>query len=139
MTKTERPILFVDDSTEDHLLVREAVREAGCLAPVHWASRVDEAVAYLSGQPPPLPAFVLLDIQMPRKTGFELLLWLRGRAEDLHRLPVIMFTTSNDAAEMRKAYDGGANSFLVKPIGFDELLETMRKTTSFWLGVNRAP
>lgn len=137
-------ILVVDDSEQDVALLKEACREAGCSASLRMAYGVDQAVAYFQGSGEfsdrwahPLPALVLLDIQMPGRNGFDLLEWLRKRPEDFHRVPVVMLTTSHDFVEIRRAYDMGANSFLVKPTEFDELVEAMRQVTGYWLSRNR--
>ncbi len=97
---------------------------------------MDAAIGWLHANPP--PALVLLDLQMPVKDGFELLSWIRARREDWHRVPVVMLTTSHDYVEIRRAYDLGANSFLVKPTGFEELSDLLAATCEYWLGRNRA-
>lgn len=137
-------VLLVDDSEQDIELVKEACRDAGCQAALTPVRSVDEAIAYFEGrgqysdrEAHPMPALVLLDIQMPGRSGFELLQWVRKRQEEWHRLPIIMLTTSHDFVEIRKAYDMGANSFLVKPTGFDELTQAMRQVMGYWLERNR--
>jgi CheY-like chemotaxis protein len=137
-------ILVVDDSEQDIELLKEACRDAECRGVLTPVRSVDEAISYFEGRGKygdrdahPLPALVLLDIQMPSRSGFELLQWLRRRAEEWHRVPVIMLTTSHDFVEIRKAYDMGANSFLVKPTGFDDLTQAMRQVMGYWLERNR--
>jgi CheY-like chemotaxis protein len=135
MKASGRVILLVDDSEEDHLLVKAALKECGVDNPVETASSVDSAIARLAGGAP--PALVFLDLQMPLKDGLQLLSWIRGRKEAWSRLPVVMLTTSHADAEIRRAYDLGANSFLVKSTGYDELCDMLRRACSYWLELNR--
>jgi CheY-like chemotaxis protein len=82
----------------------------------------DDAVAYLSGDAPyenraayPMPNVLLLDIKLPRRSGFEVLEWVRRQKSNLRRLPVVMLTSSRHSADINRAYDLGANSYLAKP------------------------
>jgi CheY-like chemotaxis protein len=137
-------ILIVDDSEQDVELLREAFKETGRPVKILSSESVERAQDYLVGRGEfadrkahPLPRLILLDIQMPLKDGFELLFWLRGRGDDLKRLPVIMMTTSHASNDIRRAYDSGANSFLVKPTGFDELVKVVARIGDYWLDSNR--
>jgi DNA-binding response OmpR family regulator len=111
---------------------------------LRWATGVDQATAYFQAKPPfgdrlknPPPSLVLLDIQLVRGDGFELLSWVRAQSAEWRRIPVIMLTTSNDRAEINRAYDLGANSYLVKPTGFDELCRMIGSLSEYWLKSNR--
>lgn len=141
MLKPKKSILVVDDSSQDTALLREAFREAGCQAPVIESGSVDDAISFFEAKGPHAgaepPSLVLLDLQMPLKNGFEFLNWLRARPEPWHRVPVIMLTTSHDYVEINKAYDLGANSFLVKPTDFTELVGAAREIMAYWLERNR--
>jgi CheY-like chemotaxis protein len=130
----DKTILLVDDSDQDLLLISTALGEHAC-GKIVPAESVDAAIKYLQNSPP--PALVLLDIQMPLKDGFELLAWIRARKEDWHRVPIVMLTTSHDYVEIRRAYDLGANSFLVKPTGYEELKTLLKQACEYWLGPNR--
>jgi DNA-binding response OmpR family regulator len=144
-TKQAAPsVLFVDDSSQDLELVKAAFEEARSDAQIRCVQTVAAAKAYLLGRPPydnrgdnPAPTIVLLDIQIPGEDGFALLSWLRGRKEDWRQVPVIMLTASHAFSAIRKAYDAGANSFLVKPAGFDELVKMVTDLSRFWLKHNR--
>jgi CheY-like chemotaxis protein len=130
---TEEPIiLIVDDSENDALLVRTVFGRAGFTRPLQFVRDGVEAVAYLAGDGSysdrarfPLPAAVLLDLNMPRKNGFEVLGWIRQQAE-LKRLCVFVLSASNRPEDIRRAYDLGANSYLVKPGNLDGLMHLAR-------------
>ena len=103
----------------------------------------EEAIAYLSGQAAyadrdryPLPALVLLDLKMPRKSGLEVLSWLR-KQPNLRHLIVVFLTSSNNAEDVRLAYEAGANSYLVKPVEFTEMVEMIRNAGIYWLEFNQ--
>lgn len=131
-----RTILVVDDSPQDLLLITKALEKGGCKGLIETALSADAAIARIQeGEP---PALVFLDLQMPVKDGFALLRWLRARPEDWHRVPVVVFTTSQDELDIRRAYDVGANSFLVKPTGFEELRDTLASACAYWLTHNRS-
>jgi CheY-like chemotaxis protein len=105
----------------------------------------NKAIAYLEGSGPyadrekfPLPGVILLDLKMPIKTGFEVLAWMRAQP-GLKYLPVIVFTASKQEADMTRAYDLGANAFVVKPntmAGLETLVNTIK---GFWLTWNEEP
>jgi DNA-binding response OmpR family regulator len=79
---------------------------------------------------------VLLDLKLPRKTGHEVLEWLRGQA-NLKRLPVVVLTASSESSDVNRAYDLGANSYLVKPVTFDALVEMVKTLNLYWLILNK--
>ena len=138
-------ILLAEDDPNDVLLVQRAMQKLNFAAPLQVVRDGEEALAYLSGQDAygdresyPLPALMLLDLKMPRRSGFEVLQWLRGQ-NGLKRLPVVVLTSSNQASDINKAFDLGANSYLVKPGGFDSLLELMKGLDMYWLMLNEKP
>lgn len=96
-------------------------------------------MAYLSGVEPyadrslyPLPALILLDLKMPRLTGFEILKWIRGQPQ-LGKIPVLVLSGSQMQEDMRQAYAGGANSYFIKPLGFDSLVGLIQQIDTAWL------
>ena len=112
-------VLHIDDDPNDTALLQAATRRAGVSFHLHNAHDAEEAMSYLSGQGQfadrqahPLPALVLLDLKMPRATGFEILRWIRSRMQ-FTNLPVIVFSGSELQDDIRRAYDTGANSYLV--------------------------
>ncbi len=138
-------ILVVEDDPNDVLLIQRAFAKARILNPLRTVSNGDEAVAYLSGEGQfadretyPFPLLVLLDLKLPRRSGLEVLGWIRGR-EGLKRLPIVVLTSSKESIDINRAYDLGANSYLVKPVGFDSLLELVKSLEVYWIMLNQNP
>ena len=138
-------ILVVEDDPNDVLLIQRAFGKARILNPVRTVSNGDEAVAYLSGEGPfadreayPFPVLVLLDLKLPRRSGLEVLGWIRSHP-GLKRLPIVVLTSSKESADINRAYDLGANSYLVKPVGFDSLLELVKSLEVYWIMLNQNP
>lgn len=137
-------ILWVEDDPDDVLLIGRAIRKAG-LEPPALVRDGGEAVAYLSGSGPyadrgvhPFPAIVLLDLKLPRMSGFEVLQWIRSHDETC-RVPVVMFTSSREGTDIDRAYRLGANAYLLKSVDHDHLVETLRRLRAFWLELNLHP
>jgi CheY-like chemotaxis protein len=139
VSSESRTVLLVEDDTNDVLLVRRAFRKAGLTARIEVVSDGEAAVDYLArAQTQGGPGLVLLDLKLPRRPGLEVLGWLRDQP-GLRRLPVVVLTSSRESADVNRAYDLGANSFLVKPVGFAELLEMIKALDVYWLQLNQAP
>jgi CheY-like chemotaxis protein len=139
VSSESRTVLLVEDDTNDVLLVRRAFRKAGLTARIEVVSDGEAAVDYLArAQTRGGPGLVLLDLKLPRRPGLEVLGWLRDQP-GLRRLPVVVLTSSRESADVNRAYDLGANSFLVKPVGFAELLEMIKTLDVYWLQLNQAP
>src|SRR5947209_4340043 len=132
-------ILLAEDLEDDILLIRRAFAAAKISTPLFVVRDGEEATAYVSGTGKysnraeyPLPHLILLDLKMPRMDGFEFLRWIRQHPQ-LKAIPVIVLTSSEDIYDVNRAYELGANSFLVKPlefINYPSLVNTMAK---FWL------
>ncbi len=138
-------ILVVEDDPNDVLLIQRAFGKARILNPVRTVSHGDEAVAYLSGagafadrEAYPFPVLVLLDLKLPRRSGLEVLGWIRSQP-GLKRLPIVVLTSSKESIDINRAYDLGANSYLVKPVGFDSLLELVKSLEVYWMMLNQHP
>lgn len=145
MGGTDNLILLAEDNSTDALMVRRAFTRASLQSALEVVDDGDKAVAYLSGQGPfadrtrhPLPALLLLDLKLPRRSGLEVLAWLRQQP-GLKRLPVVVLTSSEESADINGAYDLGANSYLVKPVEFDALLELVKWLGLYWLVWNEDP
>jgi len=139
------PILVVDDDPDDVELVRRAFRRLRVVNPVRVASDGEEAVAYLAGTGPfadrlanPLPALVLLDLKLPRRSGHEVLDWLKAQPV-LRRIPVVVLTSSGERRDVDRAYDLAANSYLVKPVRFDDLVRLIGELNVYWMILNEPP
>ncbi|BAZ11884.1 response regulator receiver protein [Calothrix sp. NIES-4071] len=138
-------ILLVEDNTKDVLLMQRAVRKAGIVNPLQVVNDGDAAVLYLSGQAPyndrdthPLPVLVLLDLKLPRRSGSEVLMWLRQQP-GLKRLPVVVLTASKEYIDINKIYDLGVNAYIVKPVAFNELVEIVKTLNMHWITFNEKP
>ena len=145
MSATASPILLAEDSPDDALLIQRAFRKANLAYPVQVVRDGEEAVAYLSGAAPyddrgqfPLPVFMLLDLKLPRRSGLEVLAWLRQESA-VRRLPVVVLTSSREAVDVNRAYDLGVNSYLTKPVGFEALIEMVKNVNLYWLVLNESP
>lgn len=138
-------ILLVEDDANDVILIRRAFAKAEIKNPVYTVEDGDAAVAYLAGEGTyadrgdhPLPGVVLLDLKLPRRSGLEVLEWVR-HSPTLRRLPIVVLTSSRESADVNRAYDLGANSYLVKPVGFDALTDLVRILQGYWVGWNEKP
>ena len=138
-------VLHADDDPNDLLLFKHACRSANLPFVLESVSDGELALAYLSGANSyadrsryPMPAVVLLALKMPRRTGFEVLEWIRNQP-NLKRLPVIILTSSKHEADINWTYEHGANSYLVKPVGFEALVEMVRAIHHYCLSINEKP
>lgn len=139
------PVLMVEDDPDDQVLIRRAFVRAGAGIPVHVAGHGDEAIAYLSGAGAfadrarhPLPGLVLLDLKLPRRSGFEVLEWLRAQPR-LRRIPVVVLTSSRETPDLARAYELGANSYLVKPPDLAALTAMMQTVDAYWVRLSQPP
>ena len=145
MSPRESVILLAEDDPNDVLLIQRAFHRTLVANPVQVVRDGEEVLAYLKGEDPfsdrerhPLPVLMLMDLKMPRKTGLEVLEWVRQQP-GLKRLPIIVLTSSNQSPDINRAYELGANSYLVKPAGFDSLLELVKNLDVYWLILNEKP
>ncbi|MCK4255749.1 response regulator [candidate division WOR-3 bacterium] len=145
MSSVDPNILLVEDDPNDVLLIKRAFRKINFSHSLQVVEDGEEAIAYLAGQSLyvnreryPLPSLVLLDIKLPRKSGFEVLDWLRKQPA-LKRLPVVVVTSSRDSIDINRAYDLYANSYLVKPFNFNDWLEMVEALNIYWLTLNEDP
>jgi len=123
----EQPILLIEDDPEAAELLRLALQKAGLRRPLRVLSDGDKAIAYLSGAPPfenghenPAPCLLLLDVKLPRKSGLEVLRWLRSRV-NTRPLPVVMLTSSVASKDIEDALRLGIRAYCIKPADFNNL------------------
>ena len=131
-------LLLADDDPDDRLLVEEAVEEGGLPVLLRSVEDGEELVSYLLRRgryadpgSSPFPALILLDLKMPRKNGHQALKEIKGNPE-LRRIPVVVLTTSKAEEDVARAYDSGANSFVVKPTDFRTLVDVMKTMEGYW-------
>jgi len=138
-------ILLAEDNLDDVMLVRMAFRKAGFDNRIVVVCDGEVAINYLKGKgryadrtQHPIPQIFLLDLKMPRVSGFEVLAWRQRRAE-WKCLPTIVLTSSYASEDITRAYDLGANSFLTKPADFPEFVTMMKEMIRFWLRNSKLP
>jgi CheY-like chemotaxis protein len=137
--------MLVEDNRMDIELTLDAFRERRLSNTVHIATNGQEAMDYLSGagayadrDAHPLPDLILLDLKMPVMDGYEVLRRIKATPV-LRRLPVIVLSSSKEEGDRAMTYDTGANSYLVKPVSFDGLLDVVAKIENYWLTLNVPP
>ncbi len=133
------PILLAEDEETDVIILRMALEQAGISNPLIVARDGEEVIQYLTGRFPysdrlkyPLPALIILDLKMPRMTGFEVLSWLAAR-HDLGDLPAIVLSSSSYDEDIQKARQLGVREYFVKPHSFDSLVNIMQQISRRWL------
>lgn len=145
MDLNEDSILLVEDDSNDILFIQRAFRQVNANNPIRIVKDGDAAIDYLSGEGEygdrdryPLPALILLDLKLPRRSGIEILQWLRQQP-GLRRIPVVVLTSSRESLDIDLSYDLGVNSYLVKPVKFDTLAKMIAALDSYWLQLNEYP
>ncbi|AVM73520.1 response regulator [Magnetospirillum gryphiswaldense] len=135
-------ILLVEDDPGDAGLTKAALAQARILCKLHHVSDGVEAMAFLRRQgihaDAPTPHLVLLDLNMPRMSGREVLAAMRGD-EALHKIPVVVLTTSDVEADIETSYELGANSFITKPVDIDQFIDSIKAVGDYWFSIVRLP
>ncbi|CAE6494806.1 MAG TPA: response regulator [Nitrosomonas nitrosa] len=134
------PILLVEDNPLDVDLTLRAFKRRNLVNPVHVARDGEEALAWIplweAGETQ--PAVILLDLNMPRIDGLSVLRSLKTR-DGLRRIPIVILTTSKEDRDINTAYDLGANSYIVKPVDFDNFLQVAQQIELYWCITNELP
>ncbi|MFN0119418.1 MAG: response regulator [Blastocatellia bacterium] len=148
MSKTGKPItiLVVDDDPDDRLLIQEALTESRLANSLFFAEDGEQALDFLrgcgayvpGGQEAPRPGLILLDLNMPRKDGREVLREMRADPQ-LRTLPVVVLTTSKAEEDIYRTYELGVNSFITKPVMFESFVEVVRTLGQYWFEVVELP
>jgi len=141
MVARETSILLAEDNENDIVMLRRAARNARFTNPISIVNDGEEVIAYLQGDGKyadrrhcPLPGLLLLDLKMPRKNGFEVLQWLREQPQ-FTDLQVVVLSSSDEIRDINRAYELGANSFLVKPMFFSEFVGMLEALHGYCLRV----
>ncbi len=147
MIKSNFPIRIVvaDDDADDRMMIRDAFEESKLGNPIDFVEDGMELMEYLNregkyanltGQP--YPGFILLDLNMPRKDGRTALKEIKESAE-LHRIPIVILTTSKAEEDIIKTYNLGVNSFICKPVSFDKLVDIVKTVGHYWIQIVALP
>lgn len=135
-------ILLVEDNEGDARLAKEALRDSKIRNSMHHVSDGEEAMAFLRREgefkDAPKPDLVLLDLNLPRKDGREVLAEIKAD-EDLKRVPVVVLTVSSDDEDVFRAYGLHANCFITKPLDFHQFVKVVRSIEDFWLSIVKLP
>lgn len=138
-------IIMAEDDADDRLLVKDALQECQWNADLRFVENGEELLDYLlrqgkykKAEESPRPGLILLDLNMPKKDGREVLRDIRGHA-DLRRIPVVVLTTSKADIDIERTYELGANSYIAKPVQFDGLVNLMRMISQYWFKTVELP
>ena len=134
--------MLVDDNEGDILLTKEALEEARIVNRISVAYDGVQALSFLKKEPPFLheesPDLILLDINLPRMDGTELLSIIK-RDPELRRIPVIMLTTSSSERDILISYDNHANCYITKPVDLERFMDVVRTIEDFWISIVKLP
>jgi len=138
-------ILLIEDDSNDVFLIRRAFGRIDVKLSLRVLEDGEAAIAHLNQliaeenrEEHPLPLLILLDLKLPRRSGLEVLEWLRQQPP-VCRIPVVVLTSSRESVDVDRAYDLGANSYLVKPVTFDALSNMIQTIDTYWLKFNQSP
>ena len=138
MKVTDFTMLLVEDDPNDILLIQRAFGKASLVNPLKIVRDGQEALNYLAGTGEfadrgkhPIPSLILLDLKLPRKSGLEVLQWLREQP-GLSHIPVIVLTSSKESSDINRAYELGANAYMVKPMNFRAVEHLFQSITHYW-------
>lgn len=138
-------ILIADDDPEDRMLAADALQEGRLANDIRFVEDGEELIEYLQrsgryadAESAPRPGMILLDLNMPRMDGREALRIIKGDPQ-LRRIPVIVLTTSKAEEDIYRTYDLGVNSFIIKPVTFDGLVNIMRALEAYWFEIVEMP
>ncbi len=143
-TEEDKVILLVEDTEDDIELTLLALERSKISNRVVVARDGAEALAYLFGTgetdqpPPPMPQVVLLDLKLPKVSGLEVLQRIRADART-RRLPVVILTSSSEEQDLMRGYDLGANSYISKPVDFNQFTQAVQTMGLYWLVLNKTP
>ena len=132
-------VMLVEDDLNDIFIVKRAFKMANIPTPLQVVTDGQEAISYLRGDGKytdrrqyPLPHLIVMDIRMPRRTGFEVLEWVKTSLQPLRRIPVVIVSSSQNPADINRAYELGANAYMVKPVDFHAVEHLFETITHYW-------
>jgi len=132
-------VLLVEDDLNDIFLVKRAFKIAQPQNVLQVVTDGQEAIHYLKGEGKytdrlayPLPKLIVMDIKMPRRTGFEVLEWVKSNGPPLRRIPIVIVSSSDNPTDINRAYELGANAYMVKPVDFKKVEHLFESITHYW-------
>ncbi len=135
-------ILLVEDNPDDIIITKRALQKGKINNRLYIVHDGEEALQFLKRTGPyedaPKPALILLDLKMPKVNGFEVLEEIK-QDKDLKSIPIIMLTTSAREIDIEKAYQLGCNNYIIKPVSFENFIQTVIKIKEYWLNISRIP
>lgn len=131
-------ILIADDDADDRMFLEEALHKNGYKHTIEFVEDGEELITRLKHPDFPMPNLLMLDLNMPRKNGFQALQEIKDDPR-LRRLPVIIMTTSSADEDVARSYDLGVNSFITKPFNFSRLIEMIGALKTYWLDIVKLP
>lgn len=138
----EYPILLVEDNPDDIMITKRAFAKGRILNKLYVVQDGEEAIEFLRKRGKykdvPTPTLVLLDLKMPKMNGFEVLEQIKGD-KDLKSIPIVVLTSSERDKDIEEAYKLGCNSYIVKPVNFDNFIKTVVDIKEYWLSISRVP
>lgn len=135
----KRKILLIEDNKDDQMLTIRAFKKNGIVNEIKVIGDGEEAMDFLFGEEKnELPQLILLDLKLPKVEGLEVLKKIR-ETKRTRRLPVVVLTSSKDESDLINSYDLGCNSYIQKPVKFDEFLEAVHQLGLYWLLLNQVP
>ena len=138
-------ILIADDDEEDRMMAEEALEESQFNSKMRFAMDGEEVMDYLNNRgrfsnkkENPIPELILLDLNMPKKDGWEVIAEIK-KDKRLRSIPIVVLTTSNADADIRETYNLGVNSYITKPVTFAGFVEAMKSMKRYWFEVATLP
>lgn len=131
-------ILIADDDPDDRMFLEEALQKNGYQHVIEFVEDGEELMLRLKHPEASLPNLLMLDLNMPRKNGFQALQEIKADPR-LRRLPVVVMTTSSADEDVARSYDLGVNSFITKPFNFSRLIEMIGALKTYWLDTVKLP
>ncbi len=138
----QHPILLVEDNPDDVLITKRAMSKGRVLNRLFVVNDGEEALKFLKKEgeyiDAPTPSLVLLDLEMPRLNGFEVLKEIK-RNDKTKSIPIVVLTTSGRDKDIDRAYNLGCNSYIVKPVDFEKFIKTVSDIKNYWLVISKIP
>lgn len=131
-------IIIAEDDVDDRFLVKAAFDESGFTGNLMFAENGVELIDLLNGpvkESGQAPHLILLDLNMPKKDGREALREIKSNPS-FRKIPVVIFSTTNNAQEIARCYEAGANSYITKPNSFEQLIKILSTIQQYWIGIN---